>query len=66
MSPFIKLPNSGILIRIETEFILNEDAGMNEVNCTEPDIYISNDKLPKSTKPEEILMTLVELGLLNE
>jgi len=65
MSPIVRLPNSGILVKIETEFLLNEDGKLNEVERTKPDIYIESLNLPNSLNPEEIYMTLRQVGLIS-
>lgn len=64
MSPIVKLPNSGILVKIETEFLLNEHGKLNEVERTKPDIYIESLNLPNSLNPKEIYTTLRQVGLI--
>jgi C-terminal processing protease CtpA/Prc len=47
MSPVFLLPNSGMLIRMETEFLLNSEGKMNEVYRSEPDEYLYSEQIKK-------------------
>ena len=64
MSPIVRLPNSGILVKIETEFLLNENGTMNEIERTNPDIYIKSSDITNSLDANEILESLKGVGLI--
>lgn len=54
-SPYIRLPASGMMLRAETEIVINPDGSINELFGTPPDIELPHAILPKSIAKEELL-----------
>jgi len=53
--PYFALPESGIVFRMDVDYVFNPDGKSNEINCTEPDIDLNPEFPPKSLK-KNILM----------
>jgi len=53
--PVLRLPESGIIFRVETELVINPDGSFNELFGTPPDIELEPADLPKSITKEELL-----------
>jgi hypothetical protein len=53
--PYFALPESGIIFRIDVDYVFNPDGKPNEVNFTEPDIYLSPGFPPRSYKREVLI-----------
>ena len=54
-SPAIRLPASGMILRVETEIVINPDGSINELFGTPPDIELPDADLPGSITKEELL-----------
>jgi Periplasmic protease len=53
--PYFALPESGIIFRMDVDYVLNPDGKPNEVYYTEPDVYLNPEFPPKSLQ-KEVLM----------
>jgi len=53
--PILRLPQSGMIFRVETELVINPDGSFNELFGTPPDIKLDPADLPKSISKEELL-----------
>ena len=53
--PFITLPASGMVFRVETDLVINLDGSYNEISGTPPDIELPNADPPASTTKEDLL-----------
>jgi len=53
--PVIRLPNSGMIFRVETEIVINPDGSINELYGTPPDIKLPEADPPKSITKEGLL-----------
>ena len=53
--PFIALPASGMVFRVETDLVINPDGSYNEISGTPPDIELPKAEPPASITKEELL-----------
>jgi hypothetical protein len=53
--PVLRLPESGIIFRVETELVINPDGSFNELFGTPPDIKLDPAEPTKSITEEELL-----------
>jgi hypothetical protein len=53
--PVIRLPNSGMIFRVETEIVINPDGSINELYGTPPDIKLPEADPPASITKEDLL-----------
>lgn len=53
--PYFALPESGIIFRMDVDYVFNPDGKPNEVYCTEPDIYL-NPEFPPKNLGKDVLM----------
>lgn len=54
-SPVIRLPASGMILRVETEIVINPEGSINELFGTPPDVELPPANPPKSITREELL-----------
>ncbi len=53
--PVIRLPNSGMNFRVETDLVINPDGSINEIVGTPPDIKLSPADIPSGLTREVLL-----------
>ena len=55
LPPVIRLPRSGILLRVEADLLLTSEGGVNELFGTEPDVKLPPADPPRSITREDLL-----------
>lgn len=53
--PILRLPESGMIFRVETELVINPDGSFNELFGTPPDVELPGADPPKSITKENLL-----------
>jgi hypothetical protein len=53
--PFITLPASGMVFRVETDLVINPDGSYNEISGTPPDIELPKAEPPASITKQDLL-----------
>ena len=54
-SPGLRLPNSGMIFRVETKIVINPDGSINELFGTPPDVKLPAADPPKSITKDDLL-----------